>query len=105
MSPAIESALADAFRSLDELRAQHDQLAASVGEADSVAGHEHLVDEFVRRAVATGAVLDAAEDRKAAQALVSFWSSMLDRHGTGTGSQAQVPRAKPNELLLKPFDS
>lgn len=104
MSTAIAPSPTDAFHSLAELRSHHDKLAGSVGEAESIAGHEGEVEAFVRRAVATGAVLDAAEDRRAAQALVSFWANLLDRRGLGDGSESQGPRVKPRGLLLEPFE-
>src|SRR5437763_9556797 len=106
MLAAVAPAPTDAFRSLDELRRRHDELAASVGEAESIAGHEEPVEAFVRRAVATGAVLDAADDRRAAQALVNFWASLLDRRGSeneADGVQPPSHRTKSSELLLKPF--
>jgi hypothetical protein len=57
-----------------ELLKQYRQLAS---------GSEVLcdVDEFIVRAIATGALLDSDEDRWAAQGLIDYWSTTLLRVG------------------------
>ncbi len=68
-----------AFPSLFDLRSSHVQLLAQQrkGAAFDVLAPE--VKQFVVRARETGAVLDAEEQRAAAQGLIDYWLTRLDR--------------------------
>src|SRR4051794_15372987 len=67
------------FDSLQALEHASDALIANLPE-DEFAGSDldcevvvERIEHFINRAIATGTVLDAPDDRKAAQALVDFW--------------------------------
>jgi hypothetical protein len=80
-SPSAASApLPDAlsrFDSLNDMQTEHSGLAKAVGTDVLAADHTDRIVRFVRRGVATGAVLEAREDRAAAQSLINFWTSRL----------------------------
>src|SRR4051794_37141994 len=60
------------------------------------------IAQFIDRAVATGAMLDAPADRRAAQALIDFWVSKSYAIPRDTGpKQRTVYKAS---TTLKPFD-
>src|SRR4029079_5302106 len=74
------SALAEDSSRFDSLAAMQDRHSAMVKEIGNdvlAAGNPARIAEFVRRGVATGRILDAKEDRSAAQALINFWVSRL----------------------------
>jgi hypothetical protein len=63
------------------------------------------VREFVRRAAATGAVLDARDDRAAAQSLINFWLARVSacaREARRDGRSGPVPDL--GDTLLAEFD-
>src|SRR3954452_23378694 len=74
---ASAGAAPDRFASLAELQDRHAALVKEVGNELLAAGNPDRIAEFVRRGMATGAILDAKDDRAAAQALVNFWTSRL----------------------------
>src|SRR5260370_41032185 len=97
------------YASLAALQHASDRLIASlpdderpVSESDSeaIAGR---IAQFINQATATGAVLDAPVDRKAAQALVDFWLAKSYAIPRETRPR-QRPSARAS-ALLKPFDS
>ncbi|MBA4065528.1 MAG: hypothetical protein C0501_17795 [Isosphaera sp.] len=94
-----------AFRSLAELQDRHAAVSHRVGKDVSAPDHLAAVEEFVRRAAATGAVLDAREDRAAAQSLINFWVSRLSASVRGAGRDGR-PLSVPDlgDTLLAPFD-
>jgi uncharacterized protein YjbI with pentapeptide repeats len=91
---ALEDASDALIASLPE-----DELSVSDSDRDAIA---ERIAVFIDRATMTGTVLDAPDDRKAAQALVDFWlaKSYAIPHETHT---KQRPSARAN-TLLRPFD-
>ena len=100
------SAAAPGFASLAELQANHAALVKAVGKDILVPANLERIAQFVRRGIATGAVLDAPNDRAAAQSLISFWTNRLASASRDLGndsSPAQVPEFE--DTLLAEFDS
>jgi hypothetical protein len=69
----------DAFPTIFDLRAQHGALISRQREGMSVPELADDVRLFVDRAQVTGAILDAAEQRDAAQGLIDYWVTTLYR--------------------------
>jgi WD40 repeat protein len=88
-TPAI-SAPASPFTGPTDLQERHAALTKTVS-ADVLASASQIAD-FVRRAQATGAVLDARDDRAAAQALINFWTARL---ASAARSAARTVSAEP----------
>jgi WD40 repeat protein len=65
------------FSSLEALKASHDELLQVVGPNDPSPEMNKHITEFVRRGVATGAILNARDERASAQSLINFWSSRV----------------------------
>ena len=100
------STAAPGFASLAELQANHAALAKEVGKDILVPANTERIVQFVRRGIATGAVLDAPNDRAAAQSLISFWTNRLasvSRDLDKESSPAQVPEFE--DTLLAEFNS
>ena len=76
-----------------------DELSVSDSDRNAIAERIAL---FIDRATMTGTVLDAPDDRKAAQALVDFWLAKRYAVSRETPTK-QRPSAKAN-TLLRPFD-
>jgi hypothetical protein len=68
----------DRFSSLVELQRAHDDLSRSQAPKGQTMPDPDRVADFVRRAVATGAVLDGREERSVAQSLTNFWAKRLN---------------------------
>src|SRR5262245_45167138 len=103
-----ENVQPESFPSLAALRQANDELVgeipddyAHLNEAECAA-NDARVEEFLARAVATGAHLDSPSDRKAAQSLIDFWvaSSYTQR---AHKPQTPVQSRRPN-VLLDPVD-
>ena len=80
-----------------------DELSVSDSDRDEIAERIAL---FIDRATMTGTVLDAPDDRKAAQALVDFWlakSYAIPRETHTKQRPSAKAKAKAN-TLLRPFD-
>lgn len=97
MSPTIHAERAEPFAGLAELQEQHGALARAVG--TGVLAHAEPIANFVRRAQATGAVLDAREDRAAAQGLINFWTSRL---GSAARSAARTLKTESSSMVEAP---
>ena len=73
------------FSSLAEMQASHDEMLdrrEGLPEGDeAAASFWPEVATFVRRGVATGAVLDASRDRRAGQSILDYWANALYRAG------------------------
>jgi hypothetical protein len=69
----------DAFPTIFDLRAQHGALISRQRQGTSVPELADDVRLFVDRAQVTGAILDAAEQRDAAQGLIDYWVTTLYR--------------------------
>jgi WD40 repeat protein len=91
------------FRSLDELRRRHDELAHRMDENDVAPRDVVETEAFIRRAAATGAVLDTADERRAAQALINFWNASLDQ--SVSNGEPNKRHMKSENSLLAPFDA
>ena len=99
-------AAAPGFASLAELQANHAALAKEVGKDILAPANTERIVQFVRRGIATGAVLDAPDDWAAAQSLISFWANRLASASRDLGndsSPAQVPEFE--DTLLAEFNS
>lgn len=82
------------FASLIELQQAHDELSRTQSSTGRAAPDASSVAEFIRRAVATGTVLDSREERSVAQSLTNFWAKRLN-------SKARSPAvagARPSPL-------
>lgn len=92
------------FRGLDALRAANDALFGSLPDRTSGAPEtgtpptKEQIEEFVRRAVETGALLDSATDRRAAQGLIDYWA------GSRYTGNDRLEISGLKSILLKPFD-
>lgn len=69
----------DAFPTIFELRAMHTSLLTRQRQGATVVEIAPEVREFVRRAQLTGALLDADDQRDAAQGLIDYWVTTLFR--------------------------
>ena len=65
------------FSSLAEMQQSHAVMVKGVGNDILAPDHSVRIVEFVHRGVATGKILDAKEDRAAAQGLINFWTARL----------------------------
>jgi tetratricopeptide (TPR) repeat protein len=102
----------DPFRSLDALRAAHEELLETTeasGEPSSadVAAREQRIADFISRAAATGAILDAPADRKTAQGFIDYWVASLYTSVRPQAAEGGAP--PPNHYSrptrLAPFDA
>jgi WD40 repeat protein/tetratricopeptide (TPR) repeat protein len=94
------------FASLAELQESHAALVKEVGKDLLRPANLERIAQFVGRAVATGAVLDAPVDRAAAQSLISFWTTRLgtaSRELNKQGRAVDVPEF--DDTLLAEFNS
>jgi len=100
------------FDSLSSMQEQHSSLVKEIGADILVPGNPDRIAEFIRRGVATGAILDAREDRTAAQSLINFWVSRLSsassdaRRASADGKLSAPPSSAPEieDTLLGEFD-
>ena len=63
------------FASLAGMQERHSALVKEIGNDVLAVGNPDSIAEFIHRGVATGRMLDAREDRAAAQSLINFWVS------------------------------
>ncbi len=82
------------FPSLSSLRSAHSELLKRHRESGSTTELLAEMEEFIYRGRATGALLDADEDRWASQSLLDYWSAILYRAGR-----------EPPDATLAEFDS
>jgi WD40 repeat protein len=83
-------------RTMGELRAEHRELMSRFASLDSTAPSKQFLEDlqqFRAHAVQLGALLDQQADRRAAQNLLDYWTTVLFREN---------PDAPP--ALLEPFD-
>src|SRR5262245_4216408 len=90
------------FESLDALRAAHAALLGAVSPERLSARDEERVREFLDRAGATGAILDAPADRRLAQGLIDYWVASLL---TDNPDQAAAGAGRAVSRLLAPFSA
>jgi len=89
------------FRSTTALQAAHAELLASVSEP-LTDGDTGRVERYLKRVVATGAVLDLPRDRRQAQGLIDYWVATL--LGQAETASDATRRRKPELTLLAAFD-
>jgi WD40 repeat protein/tetratricopeptide (TPR) repeat protein len=83
-SPAPATEEVTPFRSLTSMREAHSELirkGREDGDAERSPEFVNAIIIFVRRAVATGTILDQHSDRSAAQGLVDYWLTIIYRSG------------------------
>jgi hypothetical protein len=98
------------FDSLTAMQDRHAELVKEIGADPLASGSPEQIAAFVRRGAATGAILDAKDDRAAAQGLINFWVARLaaavrtaDRKGTEKpGATVAAPRF--DDTLLAEFN-
>src|SRR5689334_17603002 len=74
---------AEGYPSLTALRDAHAALLErrrARGEGEELLA---TAEQFIRRGVATGSLLDGSEERRAAQSLLNYWANMLYRADRG----------------------
>jgi WD40 repeat protein len=103
---------ASRFASLAELQESHTKLAQAVAKDVVAPGNLEQILEFVRRSVATGALLDAPADRSAAQSLITYWtakvaSALRDRALKGLWLKGETPDPESlfEDTLLAEFSA
>ena len=84
-SPIAPAAATPEFASLAALHAAHSDLLRRHREAESSAELIGEIVTFLHRGQATGAVLDAAGEREAAQTFLDYWDTTLYRGGREVG--------------------
>jgi uncharacterized protein YjbI with pentapeptide repeats len=92
---ALEDASDALIASLPE-----DELSVSDSDRDAIA---ERIAIFIDRATKTGTVLDARDDRKAAQALVDFW--LAKSYAIASETHTKQRSSAKARTLLSPFDS
>jgi uncharacterized protein YjbI with pentapeptide repeats len=97
-----------AYTSLDALqhasdrlieRLPSDELPASDSEGEAIFQH---ITQFIHQATATGAVLDAPDERRTAQALIDFW--VAKSYAIPRESRVKSRASTKANTLLRPFD-
>jgi hypothetical protein len=99
----LTTALPAPFESAEDVRSAHAGLLENLPEHPPPDDLERVV-EFIRRAVATGAVLDAPEDRKQAQGLIDYWAASLQTEYRDAARVGEVARVKPPTTVLAEFN-
>jgi hypothetical protein len=80
-NPAMTDKAAIRFPSFASLRATHNTLLKRHRESGNTPEFLAEVEAFIQRGQATGALLDAEDDRWASQSLLDYWSAMMHRVG------------------------
>src|SRR4051794_29793622 len=94
---------ADRYESADDARAAHAALLGGLAEKPGPADLDRVA-EFIRKAAATGAVLDAPEARKQVQGLIDYWAASLLTEYREATKDGAATRVKPATTVLTPFD-
>jgi uncharacterized protein YjbI with pentapeptide repeats len=95
------------FPSLNALREASDRLILRLANNDDASVDSdsrtlEQITDFIKSAVATGAVLDAPPDRRAAQAIIDFWLGKRD--SVGGESPSRRRRSMGSDSTLRSFD-
>jgi hypothetical protein len=80
-SLAIEDNDANSYLSLSALRLVHSRLLKHASGGDTSSEFVVQVADFIRRAQATGAILESDPERKDAQRILNYWAAVLIRAG------------------------
>jgi hypothetical protein len=101
-APVADSPPVEPFPSAEDAHRAHDDLLAALPEEP---GPDDLgrVTDFIRRAVATGAALDAPNKRKLVQGLIDYWAAALVAEYRTAERAGTAARAKPAATVLAPF--
>jgi tetratricopeptide (TPR) repeat protein len=76
------TATGDRFTSVEALRGVHRELLRRHREGSAAPGFAVEVERFLRRGQATGTVLDGERDRREAQSILDYWTTILSRGGS-----------------------
>ena len=90
----------DRYSSLIELQQAHDDLSRTQASKGRAMPDPDRVADFVRRAVATGAVLDGREERSVAQSLTNFWAKRLTVSNRAAGATDAPPLPPTTDSTL-----
>jgi WD40 repeat protein len=95
------------FKSLADLQEHHAALVKEVGKHILEPANLERIGQFVRKAVASGTVLDATADRTAAQSLITFWNTRLASAIRSVDKKGTLPALVPEfeDTLLAEFRS
>lgn len=99
------AAPAERYESVAAVRAAHTVLLAAMPDEPEPDDLERAAD-FIRRATASGAALDAPEDRELVQGLIDYWLASLAEYRGAAGRAADAPtaRVKAPPAVLAEFD-
>ncbi|MEK6280796.1 MAG: WD40 repeat domain-containing protein [Acidobacteriota bacterium] len=89
-----DQSMAERYPSFAALRDVHSELLKSDREMEDRLAFLDKVEEFCKRAQATGALLNLEDDRRASQSLLNYWVTTLYANGR-----------MPGETILADFDS
>ena len=94
------------FASLSALRSAHADLLR-VTDDDPTPGDLDRVADFLRKAAATGAILDTPDDRKQAQGLIDYWAASLQSEYRDACRKLgpDALQIKTGDLVLNEFDA
>src|SRR6266852_3909883 len=96
------------YPSLEALRQGNEEFLGSLEDESRLSpegrrANTALINDFIQRAVASGAVLDVPADRRAAQGMIDYWSASAYSSPTSSStSGAALARA---DVMLKPCDA
>jgi hypothetical protein len=93
---------AEPYGSLLDLRRANDELLKSQSGTTSSAPSAAGISNFIDRAAATGTILDAAADRKAAQGLIDYW--VASSYSLPRSRNVDLPSLRKANVLLFDFD-
>lgn len=103
MAPTDAPPAAGRFDCLSDLRTAHAELLADIPGETLTPEQEARVKAFIARGVATGTILDAPEDRSAAQGLLNYWTASLYTAG-GPRHRGGTDRPRGTVALLADYD-
>ena len=102
-SPTAPTLEKTGFSSLTELIAEHTVLVRVVGRDLLIPENIDRIKAFVQRAVNTGVVLEAREDRMTAHEVIGFWTAQV---ATASREQARADLktglSRPTATLIRP---
>jgi len=90
------------FGSPIEMQNRHAELVREIGPDVLAQDNRDRIAEFISRAAATGKVLDAKEDRAAAQGLINFWVARQSAATRTAGRKG--PKDSPEPIETPRFD-
>jgi hypothetical protein len=104
--PQPDAIQAAPYASLDDLLAAHAELLKSMPEGRLCDTDVGRIREFLRRAAASGALIDIAADRKQVQGLLDYWSATLySITPSSSGEPPAASRLPKHETVLAEFEA